>query len=145
MHPGGPFWAKKDKGVWSIPKGEIEGNEDPFGVACREFKEETGFGVPQAEPLELGEVMMKSGKKILAWAIEGNINTMKTKSNTFEMKWPPRSGKLQMFPEVDKAAWFGLAVAKEKLNPAQADFIDHLAKVLNRSSLPGIPEQSSLF
>jgi predicted NUDIX family NTP pyrophosphohydrolase len=125
VHPGGPFWLKKDAGAWSIPKGEIEEGEDAMNVAVREFKEETGQEIiGKFIPLEL--VKQKAGKLILAWAVEGDVDETKILSNTFEIEWPPKSGKMKTFPEIDKAEWFSTEVAKEKINPAQANFINEL-------------------
>ena len=125
VHPGGPFWLKKDLGAWSIPKGEIEEEEDPMKVALREFKEETGQ-VVNGDFTPLQPVEQKGGKIIIAWAIEGEVNEDKIVSNTFEIEWPPKSGRMKSFPEVDKAAWFSIDAAKEKINPAQINFIDEL-------------------
>jgi predicted NUDIX family NTP pyrophosphohydrolase len=125
LHPGGPFWAKKDLGAWSIPKGEFEPGEDPVAVAKREFEEETGTPF-SGELMELKPVKLKSGKTIHAWAAEGDMDEHAIQCNTFEMEWPPRSGKLQSFPEADRAGWFTASEAKQKLNEAQAAFIDDL-------------------
>jgi len=121
VHPGGPFWAKKDTGVWSIPKGEFE-DEDPKEAAKREFLEETGAEI-KGELVQLTPQIQKSGKVIYCWAVQGDFDTSKLKSNTFEMEWPPKSGKLQEFPEVDRAEWFVLEEALLKINPGQAGFI----------------------
>jgi predicted NUDIX family NTP pyrophosphohydrolase len=127
VHPGGPFWAKKDAGAWSIPKGEYEAGDDPRACALREFEEELGTALPaDTELVELGSVKQKSGKVITAFAAEGDLDTETITSNTFEIEWPPRSGRMQAFPEVDRAAWFSLAEAREKLNPAQAEFLVRL-------------------
>jgi predicted NUDIX family NTP pyrophosphohydrolase len=128
VHPGGPFWARKDLGAWSIPKGELDEDEDPRACALREFAEETGTRLPDAALDELGSVKLKSGKLVLAFAVEGDLDPATIASNTFEMEWPPRSGRMQSFPEIDRAEWFDLAAAREKLNPAQAAFIDRLAE-----------------
>ena len=130
VHPGGPFWANKDQGAWSIPKGEYEDGEDPQVAARREFKEETGTELPPGALDELGSVRQKSGKYVAAWAAEGDLDAAAVTSNTFEMQWPPRSGKLQAFPEIDRAQWFGIDEAREKLNPAQTAFLDRLAALL---------------
>ena len=106
MHPGGPFWAKKDRGAWSIPKGEYEDGEEPLAVAKREFEEELGTPAPKREYLHLGELEQPSRKMITAFAVEGDLDPGTLKSNHFEMEWPPKSGKMQSFPEVDRAAWF---------------------------------------
>lgn len=133
VHPGGPIWARRDAGAWSIPKGEIEPGEDPLDAARREFTEELGTPPPDAEPLELGEVRLRSGKRVRAWALRGDLDAAGIVSVTFEMTWPPRSGTTQAFPEVDRAEWFGLELAKTKLNPAQAAFVDRLAETLDPS------------
>jgi predicted NUDIX family NTP pyrophosphohydrolase len=129
VHPGGPFWAKKDEGSWSIPKGEYSPGEEPLDVAKREFQEETGFeaaGVlvpltPRKQP---------SGKVISAWALEGDCEAASIKSNTFSLEWPPHSGKQQAFPEVDRAGWFTVQAAKEKILKGQAPFLDELSEIL---------------
>ena len=126
VHPGGPFWARKDDGVWSIPKGEYEEGEDPRACARREFAEETGTELPDGVLAELGTVRLKSGKVITGYAVAGDLDPATVRSNTFELEWPPRSGRTQSFREVDRAAWFGLAEARVKLNPAQAAFVDRL-------------------
>jgi predicted NUDIX family NTP pyrophosphohydrolase len=126
VHPGGPFWAKKDAGAWSIPKGEyVEGAEDPLECARREFEEELGSPAPD-DLTPLGEVRQKSGKRVTAWAASGDLDPAGVRSNTFTMEWPPRSGRMQEFPEIDRAGWFPLDVAREKLNPAQAELLDRL-------------------
>ncbi len=129
VHPGGPFWAKKDKGVWSVPKGEFNPNESAREAACREFREETGNEV-SGDFMDLSPVKLKSGKIIYAFALEHDLDTSSIVSNTFEMEWPPKSGKTQEFPEVDKGAWFEPDVAREKINPGQVPFIDELEKKL---------------
>jgi predicted NUDIX family NTP pyrophosphohydrolase len=126
VHPGGPFWAKKDAGVWSIPKGEYEDDEDPLACALREFEEETGTRLGPDDVVELGSVRQKSGKQVTAWAVAGDLDPDTVRSNTFSMEWPPRSGRQAEFPEVDRADWFGLDVAREKLVPAQAELLDRL-------------------
>jgi predicted NUDIX family NTP pyrophosphohydrolase len=126
VHPGGPFWAKKDAGAWSIPKGEHEEGEDARACALREFEEETGSAPAPGELSDLGTVRQKSGKVVQAWALAGDLDPETLRSNTFEMEWPPRSGRRLEFPEIDRAAWFGLAEAREKINPAQAAFLDRL-------------------
>jgi predicted NUDIX family NTP pyrophosphohydrolase len=126
VHPGGPFWAKKDAGVWSIPKGEYEDDEDPLACALREFEEETGTRLGSDDVVELGSVRQKSGKQATAWAVAGDLDPDTVRSNTFSMEWPPRSGRQAEFPEVDRADWFGLDVAREKLVPAQAELLDRL-------------------
>jgi predicted NUDIX family NTP pyrophosphohydrolase len=126
VHPGGPFWAKRDAGAWSVPKGEYEGGEDPLTAARREFEEELGTGVPDGDAIDLGEITQKSGKLVRAWALEGDLNADEIKSNTFELDWPPRSGQTKSFPEVDRAGWFTLERAREKLNPAQVALLERL-------------------
>jgi predicted NUDIX family NTP pyrophosphohydrolase len=130
VHPGGPVWARRDAGVWSIPKGEYGDDEDPLQAARREFAEELGSPAPDGEPLELGEIRQKSGKQVIAWALPGDLDAERITSNTFTMQWPPRSGRLQEFPEVDRAQWFGLDEAREKLNAAQVALLDRLAESL---------------
>lgn len=128
VHPGGPFWAKKDEGVWSIPKGLIEEGEDILKAAERETEEETGFSIDGENFIDLDEVKMKSGKIIHAWAVEGNFDVSEIKSNDFEIEWPPRSGKKQKFPEVDRGEYFDIKTAKIKIVPAQTEFIKRLMK-----------------
>jgi predicted NUDIX family NTP pyrophosphohydrolase len=135
VHPGGPIWAKKDLAAWSIPKGEIDKNEDLQATALREFEEELGSR-PKGELIPLGEIIQASGKIVHAWALEGDLDTAKIRSNTFEMAWPPRSKNMQEFPEVDRAEFFSLAVAREKVNPAQVAFIDRLEQILSGPSQP---------
>jgi predicted NUDIX family NTP pyrophosphohydrolase len=131
VHPGGPFWAKRDDGAWSIPKGEIDDDrEDALTVACREFREELGSDPPAAAPVALGEVRLKSGKWIAAWAVPGDLDVATIVSNEFETEWPPRSGRIQSFPEVDRAEWCAIDVARVKLNPAQVAFLDRLVDAL---------------
>ena len=131
VHPGGPFWAKKDEGAWSIPKGEYEPGEDPFEVAIREFEEELGIAPPAADAtMPLGEVRQPSGKRVTAWALEGDVAVDEIHSNTFPMEWPPRSGRMQEIPEVDRAGWFDLDTARRKLLKGQVAFLDRLADLL---------------
>lgn len=134
VHPGGPFWAKKDAGAWSIPKGQIEEAEEPRACAIRELQEELG-PAPVLDPeelIELGSIRQRAGKVVEAWAAEAEFDPELLDSNTFTMEWPPRSGKQAEFAEVDRAGWFGLEAAREKILPAQAEFLDrllaHLAK-----------------
>jgi predicted NUDIX family NTP pyrophosphohydrolase len=126
VHPGGPFWARRDAGAWSIPKGEYEEGEDPRACALREFEEETSTALPPGELIELGDVKQKGGKVVSAWAAEGDLDADAVGSNTFTMEWPPRSGRTAEFPEIDRAGWFGVDAAREKLNPAQGEFLDRL-------------------
>jgi len=129
VHPGGPFWIKKDAGAWSIPKGEIETGEEALQVAIREFKEETGQEI-EGSFSELQPVKQKAGKIIKAWAVEGDIDENTIVSNTFEIEWPPGSGKKKIFPEVDKAQWFSLTEASEKINPGQLPLIEELQQII---------------
>jgi len=125
-HMGGPYWARKDAGAWTIPKGEIEPGEEPLDVARREFCEEIGSPVPSGELIDLGEVRQAGGKTVLAWAVEGDLDASTTVSSTFELEWPPKSGRMQAFPEIDRAAWFDLATAAEKIVVRQRTFLDRL-------------------
>ncbi len=129
VHPGGPFWTQKDIGSWSIPKGEYTDTEDPFTVAKREFEEETSFQV-DGDFTPLTPLEQPSGKVVSAWTVEGDCDASKIKSNTFLMEWPPRSGKKQEFPEVDRAEWFTIDTAKKKLLKGQVGFIEELCKLL---------------
>lgn len=129
VHPGGPFFAKKDRGAWSVPKGLVEPGEDPLETACRELTEETGLSAT-GPFVPLGHVRQRSGKVVHAWAFEGDCDPDAIRSNTFEMEWPPRSGRRARFPEVDRAAFFGLTEAGERINPAQAAFLDRLEQAL---------------
>ena len=124
-HPGGPFFKGKDAGAWTIPKGEVEEGEDPLAAAKREFEEELGLK-PAGTFLELTPVKQKGGKIVRAWAVDGDCNTLQIKSNTFTIEWPPRSGHTSEFPEVDKAAFFSLEGAKQKINPAQIPLLEEL-------------------
>ncbi|HEX4602092.1 MAG TPA: NUDIX domain-containing protein [Gemmatimonadales bacterium] len=128
VHPGGPFWAKKDLGAWSIPKGEIADGEDPLEAAQREFREETGC-VARGDYVPLAPVRLSSGKIIHAWAVAGDCDPSRVPSNTFAMEWPPRSGRMRDFPEVDRAAWFPLSEARRRITPGQARLMDQLAAV----------------
>jgi predicted NUDIX family NTP pyrophosphohydrolase len=125
VHPGGPFWAKKDEGAWSIPKGEIEEHEDPLKAAQREFFEETGFNI-DGNFIALTPVKQAGGKWVYAWGVEGDCDSESIRSNTFSMEWPPRSGKRKGFPEVDRAAWFSLDDAKRKILRSQVSLVDEL-------------------
>ncbi len=129
VHPGGPIWAKKDAGAWTIPKGEFD-DEDPLAAARREFKEETGFEISGVfQPL--APATLKSGKVVYAWAVEGDLDASQVRSNLFELEWPPRSGRRMNVPEVDRGEWFSLRAGLEKINPAQGGFIRELARLLN--------------
>ena len=150
VHNGGPYWAKKDDGVWSLPKGEIHEGEEPLEAAKREFTEETGFRAPEGPYIDLGRAEYPSGgKDVIAWAAEGDVDPAKLKSNTFEMQWPPRSGKLQRFPEIDRGGWFPLPQACVKLFPPNRVFLERLANELRVSfgaeEIPPPPPQPSLF
>lgn len=131
VHPGGPFWKNKDAGAWSLVKGEYEGAEDAMAAAQREFTEETGFVLPDVEFLPLGEVRQASGKVVTAWAVEQDLDPVMLRSNTFEMEWPPKSGRTQAFPEVDRAAWFPLPEARVKLVQTQTALLQRLAERLS--------------
>jgi predicted NUDIX family NTP pyrophosphohydrolase len=126
VHPGGPFWAKRDHGAWSIPKGEYDDAEDALAAARREFEEELGVPPPDSPPVELGEVRQRGGKVVVAWALEGDLDPATVRSNSFTIEWPPRSGAMKEFPEVDRAEWFGLDEARERILPAQAPLLDRL-------------------
>jgi len=130
VHPGGPFWQKRDEGVWSIPKGEIAENEAASDVARREFQEELGIPPPDGEGIALGSIRQKGGKAVEAWAMPGDLDVTRATSNTFTIEWPPHSGKMQSFPEVDRAQWFDLDAAHHKLVPAQGAFLDRLKELL---------------
>ncbi|HKG38831.1 MAG TPA: NUDIX domain-containing protein [Conexibacter sp.] len=133
VHPGGPYWARRDAGAWSIPKGEVDPGEEERVCALRELEEETGAAYRDAadgDLLPLGEVRQKSGKVVSAWALEGDLDADTIVSMTFELEWPPRSGRMQTYPEVDRAGWFPLAAARKKLLPAQAPFVDRLAELV---------------
>jgi predicted NUDIX family NTP pyrophosphohydrolase len=127
-HMGGPFWASKDEGGWSIVKGEYDDHEDPFAAACREFLEETGSPPPPGRTLELGEIRQPSGKRIVAWAIESDFDAAGVRSNTFTVEWPRGSGKQREFPEIDRAGWFDTATARQKLVKGQWPFIELLER-----------------
>ena len=125
-HMGGPFWAKKDAGAWTIPKGEYEADEDPFVAACREFVEETGIALPHGPITDLGEVRQSGGKVVRAWAIEGDLDAATAVSNTFEIEWPPRSGRMTTFPELDRFEWFDPQTARSRIVVAQRQLLDRL-------------------
>jgi predicted NUDIX family NTP pyrophosphohydrolase len=129
VHPGGPFWARKDAGAWSIPKGELAPGENPLDAACREFREETGLA-PEGPFLPLPPVRQRGGKEVLAWAFAGDCDPSAIRSDTFALEWPPGSGRKGEFPEVDRAAWFGIEAARERILPGQAPLLDELLRVL---------------
>ncbi len=129
VHPGGPFFKNKDLGTWSIPKGEFLDDEDPLAAAKREFEEETGKAV-SGDFVPLNAITLKSGKIVHAWAVNGDIDSKTVFSNLFEMEWPPKSGKKQSFPEIDRAGWFDVETAKLKINGAQAGLIDQLEEMI---------------
>jgi predicted NUDIX family NTP pyrophosphohydrolase len=135
VHPGGPYWVKKDDGSWSLPKGEYESDEDPLEVATREFREELGVDPPEAqEPAFLGEVRQPGGKLVSAWALPGDLDVGVVRSNTFTMEWPPRSGRTAEFPEVDRAGWFDLETARRKLLRGQLGLLDRFSELLETGS-----------
>ena len=132
VHPGGPFWKNKDDGAWTIPKGEIGDNEEPLAAAIREFEEELGFR-PTGPFVELAPIKQKAGKVVHAWAFEGDCDPAACKSNTYQVEWPARSGKWASFPEIDRADFFSLDAAREKINPAQAALLDRLVILFGAS------------
>jgi predicted NUDIX family NTP pyrophosphohydrolase len=133
VHPGGPLWARKDEGAWSIPKGLVDEGEDRLEAAKREFLEETS--IPPTEPfIYLGDIRQKSGKRIYAWAFSGNCDLSQMNSNTFTLEWPPKSGQMKEFPEIDKGEFFPIPEARRKIIPAQAGFLDRLTEYLERVS-----------
>jgi predicted NUDIX family NTP pyrophosphohydrolase len=135
VHPGGPYWAKRDDGAWSVPKGEYESGEDPLQVAIREFREELGRDPPSdGQPVFLGEARQPSGKRVTVWAVNGDVDVRVVHSNPFTMEWPPRSGRKEEFPEVDRAAWFEQTEARRKILQGQIPFIDRLFKLLQDTS-----------
>jgi predicted NUDIX family NTP pyrophosphohydrolase len=127
VHPGGPFWKNKDAGAWTIPKGQLGDNEEPLAAAIREFEEELGFK-PTGPFIELMPIKQKGGKIVRAWAVEGDCDPTQIKSNTFTMEWPPKSGKQADFPEIDRAEFFKLGEAKEKINPAQIPLLEEICR-----------------
>jgi len=155
VHPGGPFWAKKDLGAWSIPKGEFNDDENPMDAAIREFEEEMGEQI-SGDFISMTPVKQSSGKIVYAFALERDFDTSKIRSNTFTIEWPPKSGKQQEFPEIDKGEWFDFVMSKQKLNETQASIVDELAKKLNlieeqlkgritENKNPNKPSQLDLF
>jgi predicted NUDIX family NTP pyrophosphohydrolase len=142
VHPGGPYWAKKDLGAWSVPKGEFEEGEDPLKAAKREFQEETGF-LPEGSFVALTPVKQPGGKIVHAWAARGNCDAKTIVSNIFSIEWPPRSGKRQEFPEVDRAGWFTMDVAKEKILKGQVDFLEQLSQMVKRDLAGGNNQSGS--
>jgi predicted NUDIX family NTP pyrophosphohydrolase len=131
VHPGGPFWARKDDGAWFIPKGEIEPGEAPWTTAQREFREELGMAPPSGEARELGTVKNKGGKLIYAWALAGDLDLSGFVSSSFELEWPPRSGKRRTFPEVDRAQYFAVDLAVNKMHPAELPLLERLLRELS--------------
>jgi predicted NUDIX family NTP pyrophosphohydrolase len=140
VHPGGPFWSRRDLGAWSIPKGEYEPGDDPLEAARREFEEELGVAPPEGAGQDLGEVRQRGGKIVRAWALAGDLDEGSIVSNTFELEWPPRSGRMIEAPEVDRAEWFTLPRAREKINPAQAELLDRLVERLSGTEAARSPE-----
>jgi predicted NUDIX family NTP pyrophosphohydrolase len=136
-HMGGPFWARRDAGAWSIPKGELAEGEEALAGARREFAEELGHPPPEGEPLPLGEVRQRGGKRVVAFALEGDFDPAALDPGTFEMEWPPRSGRRQRFPEIDRVAWLGLDDARRLVVRAQAELIERLAGAVGAPQGPG--------
>lgn len=130
-HPGGPYFAGKDADHWTVLKGEVDPGEDLPIVARREFAEETGHELPDGPMIELGDIRQKSGKRVLAWAVQGDLDAETAVSNTFQMEWPPRSGRIREFPEIDRVAWFDLDEARTKIKAAQSPFLDHLERMVS--------------
>jgi len=146
VHPGGPFWKKKDKASWTIPKGEFNDEEEALSAAIREFREETGF-TPMGPFIPLSSIRQKAGKHVYAWAAEGDLVPALMRSNTVTLEWPPRSGKKLIFPEVDKGAWFNIGIARKKINSAQLSFLDELESVNSIKVLdkPGMNESDMIM
>jgi predicted NUDIX family NTP pyrophosphohydrolase len=134
VHPGGPAWSKRDVGAWSIPKGEYTDGEDPLAAARREFEEELGSAPPAGDAEDLGEIRQRSGKRVHGWALPGDLDVSTVVSNTTEFEWPPRSGRIIEIPEVDRAEWFGLDAAREKINAGQVPLLDRLEELLGSSA-----------
>jgi len=131
VHPGGPLWARRDAGAWSIPKGEYSDGEDPAAAARREFAEELGSPAPADFPIDLGDVRQRGGKLVHAWAAPGDLDASQIRSNTFTLEWPPRSGRIGEFPEVDRAQWFTLEQARERINPGQVPLLERLGQAVS--------------
>ena len=129
-HPGGPFFTNRDEGHWTIPKGEADGDEEMIAVARREFEEETGHPTPGGDPVDLGSIVQKGGKVVYAWALEGDLDPAAAQSNTFEMVWPPGSGRVQAYPEIDRVEWFDVDEARRRVKPTQIPLIDRLIDAL---------------
>jgi predicted NUDIX family NTP pyrophosphohydrolase len=129
-HPGGPIWAKRDEGVWTVPKGEFHEGEEAWAVARREFEEETGHPAPDGDPIELGEIRQKGGKVVEAWALEGDLDPATAQSNTFPFEWPPRSGTWITIPEIDRVEWFAPDEARRRIKETQIPFVDRLLEAL---------------
>ena len=148
-HMGSPWWAKKDIGAWTIPKGEVETNEEPLDTAKREFTEELGLPIPAGEFIALGDIDQHNNKVVTAWAVEADIDISSMRSSLVKIEWPPRSGKTQDFPEIDRAGWFSLAEAAQKSVRGQAELFEKLAAILHvpfdAEEIPGPPSQGSLF
>ena len=138
-HPGGPIFGHKDDGVWSVPKGEYEADEEPLAAAFREFTEEIGTAPPDGEPIALGETVQSNGKRVLVWALEGDLDVTEIDCNLFEMEWPPRSGRTQWFPELDRADWFDLDTARRKVFASQRPWFDRLAVHLGETPAEAAP------
>jgi predicted NUDIX family NTP pyrophosphohydrolase len=136
-HPGGPYFARKDADHWTVLKGEVDPGEEVLVVARREFEEETGHAAPKGPAIELGDIRQKSGKRVLAWAVEGDLDPETAVSNTFEMEWPPRSGRIREFPEIDRVAWFELGEARVKIKARQAAFLERLERTVAESGRQG--------
>ena len=132
-HPGGPFFAKKDLDNWTVPKGEVDPGEELEAVARREFEEETGHAVPKGPLIELGQIVQKGGKTVVAWGVEGDLDPAAAFSNTYETEWPPRSGRMRTFPEIDRVEWFDLPTARTKVKAAQIPLLDRLEGSLGHS------------
>jgi predicted NUDIX family NTP pyrophosphohydrolase len=136
-HPGGPIWASRDEGAWTVPKGEFTDGEEAWAVARREFEEETGHPAPQGDAIDLGEIRQKGGKLVVAWALEGDLDPTAAHSNTFPLQWPPRSGRWITVPEIDRVEWFAPEEARRRLKDTQVPFIDRLLDGLGAPELRG--------